>query len=308
MHRMHLEELTRRLRAGGQDPTAEDIADALWLSRWLPGPSPEGPGTDPPPDTAGDTPDTEARPAESRDPARPEDEAARGGTGRPTASEGAARESVSLHMKGGPAGSHGGAGRTERGATLPVRAPGANALPGLLGLQKALRPLRDYALAPPRPGEGTLDEEATAERSAAAGILTPVLRPVTGRHPDIQLLMDTGPAMVVWDRMVEELRQACQQSGAFRDVQVHRLYDTGEGPPLVTTTSGADGRPRLRPVDQLHDPTGRRLTLVVSDCVGPLWQRGAAQSFLRQWPRHSPLALVQPLPPRLWPRTALPEG
>ncbi|MFH8625553.1 SAV_2336 N-terminal domain-related protein [Streptomyces vietnamensis] len=308
MHRMHLEELTRRLRAGGQDPTAEDIADALWLSRWLPGPSPEGPGTDPPPDTAGDTPDTEARPAESRDPARPEDEAARGGTGRPTASEGTARESVSLHMKGGPGGPHGGAGRTERGATLPVRAPGANALPGLLGLQKALRPLRDYALAPPRPGEGTLDEEATAERSAAAGILTPVLRPVTGRHPDIQLLMDTGPAMVVWDRMVEELRQACQQSGAFRDVQVHRLYDTGEGPPLVTTTSGADGRPRLRPVDQLHDPTGRRLTLVVSDCVGPLWQRGAAQSFLRQWPRHSPLALVQPLPPRLWPRTALPAA
>ncbi|XUM04080.1 SAV_2336 N-terminal domain-related protein [Streptomyces venezuelae ATCC 10712] len=80
----------------------------------------------------------------------------------------------------------------------------------------------------------------------------------------------------------------------------------GRGPPLVTTTSGADGRPRLRPVDQLHDPTGRRLTLVVSDCVGPLWQRGSAQRFLRQWPRHSPLALVQPLPPRLWPRTALP--
>ncbi|MGW1926537.1 SAV_2336 N-terminal domain-related protein, partial [Streptomyces massasporeus] len=115
-----------------------------------------------------------------------------------------------------------------------------------------------------------------------------------------------GEITIVWSRMVEELRQACQQSGAFRDVQVHRLYDTGEGPPLVTTTSGADGRPRLRPVDQLHDPTGRRFTLVVSDCVGPLWQRGAAQRFLRQWPRNSPLALVQPLPPRLWPRTALP--
>ncbi|WP_053640772.1 SAV_2336 N-terminal domain-related protein, partial [Streptomyces sp. NRRL F-6492] len=160
--------------------------------------------------------------------------------------------------------------------------------------------------APPRPGEGVLDEEATAERSAAAGLLTPVLRPASGHRPDIQLLMDTGPAMGVWSRMVEELRQACQQSGAFRDVQVHRLYDTGDGPPLVTTTSGADGRPRLRPVDQLHDPTGRRLTLVVSDCVGPLWQRGAAQRFPRPWPRRSPLALVQPLPPRLWPRTALP--
>ncbi|MFE0645155.1 SAV_2336 N-terminal domain-related protein [Streptomyces sp. NPDC058877] len=311
MHRMHLEELARRLRAGGQDPTAEDIADALWLARWLPGPSPEGAGTGPPPQATGDAPAVDAtrptaRPVDQAGPVRAEDADPSGRTGRPARPEDALRESVALHMKAGTGGAPSRAGLAERGATLPVRAPVANALPGLLGLQKALRPLRDYAPAPPRPGEGTLDEEATAEHSAAAGILTPVLRPATGRRPDIQLLMDTGPAMVVWNRMVEELRQACQQSGAFRDVQVHRLYDAGEGPPLVTTTSEADGSPRLRPVDQLHDPTGRRLTLVVSDCVGPLWQRGAAQRFLHQWPHHSPLALVQPLPPRLWPRTALP--
>ncbi|MFE5594290.1 SAV_2336 N-terminal domain-related protein [Streptomyces sp. NPDC056549] len=310
--RMPLEELTRRLRAGGADPSAEAVADALWLSQWLP--EPETPDPESPSRTDGSSADggskgdgsTEAaRPSdEGRDPANREEAPPR----TPTHTGG--RESVALHMRAGasPAGGTrvGAGGGTRRGDALPVRAPGANALPGLLGLQKALRPLRGYAPAPPRPGEGVLDEEATAERSAAAGILTPVLRPAASRRPDIQLLMDTGPAMVVWDRMVEELRQACQQSGAFRDVQVHRLYDTGEGPPLVTTTSGADGRPRLRPVDQLHDPTGRRLTLVVSDCVGPLWQRGSAQRFLRQWPRHSPLALVQPLPPRLWPRTALP--
>ncbi|MGW0118375.1 SAV_2336 N-terminal domain-related protein [Streptomyces sp. NPDC003327] len=335
MHR-HLEELTRRLRAGGQDPTAEDVADALWLAQWLPGRSSESPEADPPPGADGTL--------EGRDPARAGGEGERdedgvrdGGSGgsredaaatltTPGAAPGS-RESVSLHMRAAltarqtgaatPSGtSTPGTGsderesprarRGERGASLPVRAPGANALPGLLDLQKALRPLRDYALVPRRPDDGVLDEEATAERSATAGVLTPVLRPARGLRPDIQLLMDTGPAMLVWSRMVEELRQACQQSGAFRDVQVHHLYDTGEGPPLVTTTSGADGRPRLRPVNQLHDPTGRRLTLVVSDCVGPLWQRGAAQRFLRQWPRRSPLALVQPLPPRLWPRTALP--
>ncbi|MFG3035977.1 SAV_2336 N-terminal domain-related protein [Streptomyces sp. NPDC048330] len=312
MRRMHLEELTRRLRAGGQDPTAEDLADAVWLARWLPGPSPDAPAADPPPERAVDgAPDEDGAPSTDDGPGGSEaiPEAVRGEPARTGTGDAApgVRESVSLHMKAGPGGGRGPATRrTERGTALPVRAPGANALPGLLGLQKALRPLRDYALAPGRPGEGALDEEATAEHSAAAGILTPVLRPATGRRPDIQLLMDTGPAMVVWGRMVEELRQACQQSGAFRDVQVHRLYDTGDGPPLVTTTSGADGRPRLRPVDQLHDPTGSRLTLVVSDCVGPLWQRGAAQRFLHQWPRHSPIALVQPLPPRLWPRTALP--
>ncbi|MBD0707342.1 MULTISPECIES: SAV_2336 N-terminal domain-related protein [unclassified Streptomyces] len=332
MLRTQLEELTRRLRAAGQDPTAEDIADAVWLSRWLPGPSPTDPEDPRHPGDRGDPGERDPRTASGGTPDGTPGGRAVGGP----APDGPGRDSVSLHMPTGTTetngttgstgatgatGTHGatgaprasGATRTpggtpgvERGATLPVRAPGANALPGLLGLQKALRPLRGYTLAPHRPGEGTLDEEATAERSAASGILIPVLRPAAGRRPDIQLLMDTGPAMLVWNRMVEELRQACQQSGAFRDVQVHRLYDTGEGPPLVTTTSGADGHPRLRPVDQLHDPTGRRLTLVVSDCVGPLWQRGATQRFLRHWPRNSPLALVQPLPPRLWPRTALP--
>ncbi|MEV4949477.1 SAV_2336 N-terminal domain-related protein [Streptomyces sp. NPDC053755] len=299
MHRMHLEELTRRLRAGGHDPTAEEVADAVWLARWLPSaPRDPEPGSPPAPMAAPPH-------GEGREPATGTAAETTSGTGPAPELEGdRPRETVSLHTDAGGTGRGGTPLRP--GSALPVRAPGANALPGLLGLQKALRPLRHYTPFPPRPGEGLLDEEATAERTAASGILTPVLRPAAGRRPDIQLLMDTGPAMVVWSRMVEELRQACQQSGAFRDVQVHRLYDTGDGPPLVTTTSGSDGRPRLRPADQLHDPTGRRLTLIVSDCVGPLWQRGAVQRLIHQWPRPSPLALVQPLPPRLWPRTALP--
>ncbi|MEU9704172.1 SAV_2336 N-terminal domain-related protein [Streptomyces sp. NPDC047981] len=344
MHRMHLEELTRRLRAGGQDPTAEEVADAVWLAQWLPtsAPDPEGgPGDDPGAehhedadgaglatrgrDSAngddGDVPSGTRTGAGSdtgagvgtgtgSDADRPSGDGTAPGRGSGTGSDGAtghrpARATDTVDIRPFIGRTAGTARTAGGGRALPVRAPGANALPGLLGLQKALRPLRHYAHFPLRPGEGLLDEEATAERSAAAGMLMPVMRPAAGRRPDIQLLMDTGPAMVVWTRMVEELRQACQQSGAFRDVQVHRLYDTGEGAPLVTTTSGADGRPRLRPGDQLHDPTGRRLTLIVSDCVGPLWQRGAAQRLIHQWPRQSPLALVQPLPPRLWPRTAL---
>ncbi|MFF9014836.1 SAV_2336 N-terminal domain-related protein [Streptomyces sp. NPDC014870] len=332
MHRMHLEELTRRLRAGGQEPTAEEVADAVWLAQWLPAPAPDpsddpghdraaerqedpdgaevsGEGRDPAIGAGDDAPSrtststgTSADPGTGTEPGRPPGDGA-GPDGDPHRP---ARATDTVDIRPFIGGTTGTVARTAGGGrALPVRAPGANALPGLLGLQKALRPLRHYAHFPLRPGEGLLDEEATAERSAAAGMLMPVMRPAAGRRPDIQLLMDTGPAMVVWTRMVEELRQACQQSGAFRDVQVHRLYDTGEGAPLVTTTSGADGRPRLRPGDQLHDPTGRRLTLIVSDCVGPLWQRGAAQRLIHEWPRQSPLALVQPLPPRLWPRTAL---
>ncbi|GAA3152402.1 hypothetical protein GCM10017687_82600 [Streptomyces echinatus] len=188
----------------------------------------------------------------------------------------------------------------------PSAPPAAGALPGLLGLQKALRALGRYRPASLRGQDERIDEAATADRAAASGILLPVTRPGRRRRCDVQLLMDTGPAMAVWGEMVEELRQACQQSGAFASVRVHHLYADGSGTPLVGTTAGPGRRTRLRPADELHDPSGRRLTFVISDCVGPLWQNGTVQRLLQGWPRTAPLAVVQPLPPRLWGRTALP--
>ncbi|MET9519781.1 SAV_2336 N-terminal domain-related protein [Streptomyces sp. NPDC002994] len=321
---MDLGELVGRLRSGGLDPTAEEVADAVWLAQWLPsGRTPTGGSGDPrepgeatapgretgrKTDTDGDT-NSGGRAV--RPPAGDAGSDASDASDADVPGSSPAAGPVSLYAPGGR-GNRGAGGSASSagaaGAAFPVRAPAAAALPGLLGLQRALRPLRHYTATAARPAaDGRLDEDATAERSAMSGVITPVLRPSERPRVDIQLLMDTGPAMAVWERMVEELRQACQQSGVFRDVQVHQLYDAGDGAaPRIGTTTGPGGHTRMRPADQFHDPTGRRLTLVVSDCVGPLWQQGRAQRLIRQWPRSSPLAVVQPLPPRLWARTALP--
>ncbi|MFI2201644.1 SAV_2336 N-terminal domain-related protein [Streptomyces sp. NPDC020192] len=307
-----LDELIGKLRQGGLDLTAEDVADALWLARRLgAGPARDAPAPSSPlplahpPETGppqGNTPvappDPGAGPQTGPLPPRPEPAAAPVPLHTRTASPDPSRPAT----EGGPAG-------------FPVRAPAAGALPGLLGLEKALRALGRY-----RPGSARdrdersshterldrIDEEATADRAAASGILLPVVRPGRRRRCDVQLLMDTGPAMAVWGQMVEELRQACQQSGAFASVRVHQLYPGDAGVALVGTTAGPGRRTRLRPADELHDPTGRCVTFVISDCVGPLWQNGGAQRLLAGWPRTAPLAVVQPLPPRLWGRTALP--
>ncbi|WP_329334815.1 SAV_2336 family protein [Streptomyces sp. NBC_00663] len=295
MQGTHLDELIARLRRAGLDLSAEEVADAVWLARWLdrsaPRDAPQGP-LPPPPAPGPPGPDTPApRPAGADGPDTP-------GTG-PDTRAGA----VPLHTAGaGPRQRATGGSRP----AFPVRAPAATALPGLLGLEKALRALGRYRAASAAPQDERIDEEATAQHAAASGVLLPVLRPDRHHRCDIQLLMDTGPAMSVWGQMVEELRQACQQSGAFASVRVHQLYDDGSGTPLVGTTAGPGRHTRLRGADELHDPTGRRLTLVISDCVGPLWQHGGAQRLLHRWPRTSPLAVVQPLPPRLWARTALP--
>ncbi|MFG2119639.1 SAV_2336 N-terminal domain-related protein [Streptomyces sp. NPDC048710] len=292
---MRLDELIGKLRQGGLDLTAEDVADAVWLARRLgaapPRDAPGAPGTAParqvdgdsdplPPDSA-ETPVAEPPRTRTDAPAAPVPLLTPGLTPRPQSDSAAP-------------------------AAFPVRAPAAGALPGLLGLEKALRALGRYRIASARSEDEPIDEEATADRAAASGILLPVTRPGRRRRCDVQLLMDTGPAMAVWGQLVEELRQACQQSGAFSSVRVHHLYADDSGAPLIGTTAGPGRHTRLRPADELHDPTGRRLTFVISDCVGPLWQNGSAQRLLHQWPRTAPLAVVQPLPPRLWGRTALP--
>ncbi|MFI9242935.1 SAV_2336 N-terminal domain-related protein [Streptomyces sp. NPDC053086] len=308
---MRLDELIGKLRQGGLQPTAEDVADALWLARRL-GTTPSGdnPGSLGNPNFGSPgTPRTGTRAAGPDGVPGPEAEAAPAGAspaagpGAPPAPSAAApAPAVPLHTLG--PGSHGRTG--DAPVLFPVRAPAAGALPGLLGLQKALRVLGRYRTASVHGQDERIDEAATADRAAASGILLPVTRPGRHRRCDVQLLMDTGPAMAVWGEMVEELRQACQQSGAFASVRVHHLYADDSGAPLVGTTAGPGRRTRLRPADELHDPSGRRLTFVISDCVGPLWQHGIAQRLLHGWPRTAPLAVIQPLPPRLWGRTALP--
>ncbi|MEU5126603.1 SAV_2336 N-terminal domain-related protein [Streptomyces mobaraensis] len=319
-----LEELVGRLRATSQDVTAEEIADAVWLAgRMTPGPgapTPSGEGAERA--AAGET----AAAATGRrsgltDRARVPDEprlpSAGGGEPAPEGSVGVRLDGRGARGTGETAAAAGrgmGPARATDAVerTFPVRVPCAASLPGLLGLQRALRPLRGYRslAAPPR---GPLDEDATADRAARTGVVHPAYRRGERQAAAMQLLMDTSASMVVWERMLDEMEQTCSQLGVFRDVRVRYLHRAPDGTPLIATSAagGAPGssRQRPRPADQFLDPSGRRLTLVISDCVGPLWQEGRAQRLLHRWSATAPLAVVQPLPPRLWPRTALPaEG
>jgi hypothetical protein len=296
------------LRQAGFDPAAEEVADAVWLARWAapatdaaePGGPAAGPGQadgregaapaggepaapEPPPGPA-------PRP---RDPAEPERFALYPGFPDPSAADG----------QSPPAAVPPSAAPPPADGAFPVRVPAASALPGLLDLQRAMRPLQHFR-PPVPPARHVLDEDRTAERSAGTGLVVPVFRAEERREATMQLLMDASTSMVVWRRMLEEVRQVCEQLGAFRDVQVHYLHRGDDGSVLVG--AGPDPGERLRGADQLRDPTGRRLTLLVSDCAGPLWREGQAQRLLHRWAAHAPVAVLQPLPQRMWGRSALP--
>lgn len=308
------EELVGRLLAAGLPPDARGLADVLWLAQELARSAEAAAGADP---RTGE-PGSAARMKSATFPDAADAPDVPGAEGSGAADGARADHGPPVHtVPQRQVGLAAGPGLLRRdpapGAVAPgyqpiglVGVPEPAALSALVPLQRALRPLRRYEprVAAVTPGE--LDEEATAELSARADLLLPVLR-TPRRRATLQLLMDASPAMEVWSRLLEDLRTVAERSGAFRDVTVHRLHPLPDGGVGCT---GEPGRPAtLGDAGQLHDPGGRRLTLVLSDCAGPMWRDGRMQRMLHGWLGTAPVAVVQPLPHRRWremPFAALP--
>ncbi|MEU0584248.1 hypothetical protein [Streptomyces sp. NPDC006132] len=63
--------------------------------------------------------------------------------------------------------------------------------------------------------------------------------------------------------------------------------------PRLLVGPGRTGGP-LRPAEQLRDPTGPQLTMLLSDAAGPLWRDGRLQRLLHHWGQTAPVALSVP--------------
>ncbi|MEU3736211.1 SAV_2336 N-terminal domain-related protein [Streptomyces sp. NPDC032198] len=275
--------------ADGARPTSVELAELLWLAGQM------GGGEVTPPDASDVVPSTPPPAPPSEDPPRPQ----------PAEPEPAPApdDRVPLRLptpagcdaSGVPASSAVPAGAPDATAHTPVRVPVPPMVTHPLTLQRALRPLKRRV---PSPVGQVIDEEATAHRIARLGGhprgWLPVLRPAEERWLRLCLVYDAGPTMPIWRPLVHELHTALAQSGIFRTVELHRAEPDGTVPPQAA-----------------HAPaSGRTVTLVISDCMGPQWRQGAAGTrwyrTLRRWAAQLPVAVIQPLPERLWRATALP--
>ena len=187
--------------------------------------------------------------------------------------------------------------------SLTFKTPSAPSLQEPLQLGKALRPLMRRVQSRT---ETVLDEVATAERIAEEKILVPVLKPALERWFDLALIADESPSMGIWRRTVVELQRLLERHGAFRNVQTWGLLTNEKGQIRLRSGIGAAARSRrLHSPNELVDPIGQRLFLVVSDCVSSMWRDGTVTEALIPWVKSGPLAIVQMLPEQLWERTAL---
>jgi hypothetical protein len=292
-----LAELVLRLREAGLDPDAEQLCDALWLARW----TRSADATDDALAPAGRAAPPTARP--SARPLVPPSDESRSPAPEPEPPGDPAARRVALYPV--PPDDGPGVRGAGRARALPVGVPAAPVLPAPLELQRALRPLQAYR-SPAPPLRAELDEVATAEVSArAGGLILPVHRYVTRGDARLQLVLDTSSSMRVWGRLFAELAQIFSRLGAFSDIQVSHLHQGPDGGPAVSRSPDAHGAP-LHSADRLSDPTGRRIVVLVSDCAGPLWHSGHAHRLLHHLSRQGPVAVLQPLPQRMWNRTRLP--
>ncbi|MFD7814351.1 SAV_2336 N-terminal domain-related protein [Streptomyces sp. NPDC059785] len=292
--------------SGGARPTSVELAEVLWLAQHLAGPAgAPGPDAAPDPDSVpAPAPDSVPDPSDGRDP--PPATPARTMPPGPDADPDRPPppppddQRVPLHLPERPEpdtpDGADTAGRRGGGASLLAPAPPMLAHP--LSLQRALRPLKRRV---PAPVGRELDEEATAHRIARLGAAPrwwlPVLRPATERWLTLHLVHDAGPTMPVWRPLVRELGVSLAQSGIFRTVETHRLSAGGRVGQDAGRQPYADGR---------------GVTLLISDCMGPQWRAGPAGArwyrTLRRWAATMPVAVIQPLPERLWRTTALPTA
>ncbi|MFH8496690.1 SAV_2336 N-terminal domain-related protein [Streptomyces coeruleorubidus] len=188
------------------------------------------------------------------------------------------------------------------GSTAPVRGNEvglvrASPLPLALEVTRALRPWKR----PWRKGRHqTLDVEATVNNYARSGELIPAFTTAAERWFDLVVVVDRSPSMQVWQESVEAFTTVLDQLGAFRTLQTRDLtFADGSGPEL------RDRQDRPTTPGQLQSPTGRRLVLVVSDCAARAWRAPSVWCHLREWSLTTPVALLNPLPAKLWRRTGL---
>ncbi|MER5212380.1 FxSxx-COOH system tetratricopeptide repeat protein [Streptomyces sp. NPDC002838] len=161
--------------------------------------------------------------------------------------------------------------------------PASPRLADSLALGRSLRPLRLFR---DSPHDVELDEEATAEQAALAGMWSPVCRALPERWLDLLLLVDDSPSMALWSHTARQIAELMEQTAAFRTVRLVR-WDLDDG-----------ATPDIPPAEA--QPGDRQLLLAVTDGGHGAWRTGRAVSTLHRLGRFSPVAVLSLLPQHLW--------
>jgi formylglycine-generating enzyme required for sulfatase activity len=188
---------------------------------------------------------------------------------------------------------------------VPFKSPAVAALPNALEIGRSLRPLMRKV---PSRIKFVLDEENTAQQIAENDVWIPVLKPARERWLDLVIVVEENRATVVWQETINEFRKLMERHGAFRNVYTWNLCTNDGKPQFFHQQRKATKKQRSRSPKELLEPNGRRLILLISDCISSLWWQGEIHNLLELWSKQVSLTILQLLPEQLWERTVLDLG
>jgi formylglycine-generating enzyme required for sulfatase activity len=194
---------------------------------------------------------------------------------------------------------------TPSSSGVPFKAPAVAALPNALEIGRSLRPLMRKV---PSRIQFVLDEENTVQQIAENDVWIPVLKPARERWLDLVIVVEENRATVVWEETINEFRKLMERHGAFRNVYTWSLHANDGKPQFFHQQRKATKKQRSRSPKELLEPNGRRLILLISDCVSSLWWQGEIHQLLELWSKQVPVTVLQLLPEQLWERTVLDLG
>lgn len=281
-----------RLQSAGLADDATQLLDALWLACHLPAPAADG-----------STPSDAAQagsaaggtvPASPPPPPPPR----RAGSPGPLGEVEITLQRPAAETPPAPQGVYAHANAQAEDGTLRARAIRVAGVPALRdgpALARALRPLGKRRRSRTR---FVLDEAATVDRFADTGMLLPVLAGERERFFAATLLVEDSPALPLWRGLADELEALLARQGGFRSFRRMALTSV-EGRLHLRSRSGALHPPRML----LEDDAS--LVLIATDGTTDAWSDGRMAALAAELGGRTALAVLQWMPERLWPHTAL---
>lgn len=119
------------------------------------------------------------------------------------------------------------------------------------------------------------------------------MRPAPERWLELALVIDEGASMMLWKQTIKEFKQLLERHGAFRDVRTWGLFISEDSKVWLRSRTGSVSRQKkLHNPRELIDPNGRRLFVIISDCVSPAWRNGTITKALAAWASTSPMTII----------------
>jgi formylglycine-generating enzyme required for sulfatase activity len=188
---------------------------------------------------------------------------------------------------------------------FPFQVPAARTIQNSLEIGRAMRPLKRKV---PSTSRFILNEEATINRIIERDIWLPVTKPEPERWLNLELVVEESRSAFIWQELIDEFQQILENQGAFRRIRVWTIKSQNNNLMLIRRKKGGKLEQRQHQHREFIHPNKRGLTLLISDCVSPLWQNPTFHQWLKDWSESQPTAVVQLFPERLWDSTQLSLG